>query len=142
MVFKDFSVLVLWTNVASALEGLRGPLENCHLQLFTVAWKLGMLLQNIWRVVGIVLIDISPLFISHLCFNLKDLFENKNDARVPIFNSCTKYLCVLSIMLDSYLRCMDDLTTERRFHLQGMWVIDMLGLLFYMLSMGLCTMRY
>ena len=23
MVFKDFSILVLWTNVASALEGLR-----------------------------------------------------------------------------------------------------------------------
>ena len=25
MVFKDFSVLVLWTNVASALEGLTRP---------------------------------------------------------------------------------------------------------------------
>ena len=30
MVFKDFSVLVLWTNIASALEGLNLYLVYCH----------------------------------------------------------------------------------------------------------------
>ena len=34
---------------------------------------------------------------------------------------------------------MDDLTTERSFDSQATWVIDVLYLLFDMLSMGVCT---
>ena len=36
---------------------------------------------------------------------------------------------------------MDDPTTERSFDLQATWVIDMLGLAFDMLSMGVCATK-
>ena len=35
----------------------------------------------------------------------------------------------------------DDLTNERSFYSQATCVIDVLGLLFYILSMGVCTNR-
>ena len=35
--------------------------------------------------------------------------------------------------------CMDDPTTERSFDSPVTWVIDMLGLIFDMLSLGVCT---
>ena len=37
---------------------------------------------------------------------------------------------------------MDDLTTERSFDSQAMWVIDVLGLLFEMLFKGVYTTRH
>ena len=37
---------------------------------------------------------------------------------------------------------MDDLTTERSFDSQATWVIDVLGLFFDMLSMGVCINRH
>ena len=37
---------------------------------------------------------------------------------------------------------MDDLTTERNFDLQATWVIDVLGLVFDMLCLGVCTTRH
>ena len=38
--------------------------------------------------------------------------------------------------------CMDDLTTERTFDSRVTWVVDVLGLLLDMLSMGVCTIRH
>ena len=38
--------------------------------------------------------------------------------------------------------CIDDLTTERSFDLQTTWVIDVLGLLSDMLSMGVRITRH
>ena len=38
--------------------------------------------------------------------------------------------------------CMVDLTTERSFDSQVTWVIDVLGLFFDILSVGVCTTRY
>ena len=35
--------------------------------------------------------------------------------------------------------CMDDLTTERSIGLQATWIVDVLGLLFGMFSMDVCT---
>ena len=37
---------------------------------------------------------------------------------------------------------LDDLTAERSFDSQAMWVIDVLGLSFVVLSMGVCTTRH
>ena len=38
--------------------------------------------------------------------------------------------------------CIDDIKNERSFDSQAMWVIDVLDLLFDMLSMGVCTTRH
>ena len=37
---------------------------------------------------------------------------------------------------------MDDFTTEHSFDLQAMWVIDVLGLFFAMVIIGVCTIRH
>ena len=62
--------------------------------------------------------------------------RDPNIYKVPIFDSCTRCLGSPGIITTAYPvatqhpgnRCMDDLTTERNFHLKATWVIDVLAL--------------
>ena len=44
MIFNDICILVLWTKVASALEGLNNP---CHAE---ATFCTGTRLQNVWKI--------------------------------------------------------------------------------------------
>ena len=69
MVFKILCVLVLWTEVASALEGLiiqydtirfhYNTMLSGFLILLIIIWEYRMISQYTWTVVGNVLINIS-----------------------------------------------------------------------------------
>ena len=71
---------------------------------------------------------------------------------VPTFNSCTKCEGILAEYTTacpianqfsgSGHGCMHDLTTEHSFDSQVTWVIHVLGLLFDILSMDVCTTRH
>ena len=62
---------------------------------------------------------------------------------VPTFNFCTKFLGSQVIIHDRTKipgnKCIDDLTSERSFDLQGMWVIGVFGLFSSNLPMGVYT---
>ena len=63
---------------------------------------------------------------------------------MPTFNSCSKRLDSWGIIQNRLpdcksVSCIDDLTTERSFDSQSTRAIDVLGLFFDILFMGVCT---
>ena len=70
---------------------------------------------------------------------------------VPRFNSCTHYVGAVRAEYTTGRPiaiqfpgngCMDDLTTESSFHSQATWVINVLGLFFDILPIGVCTTEH
>ena len=63
-------------------------------------------------------------------------------AGLNAWAACAQHNTQLYPRLPPTFLAMDDLTTESSFESQATWVNDVLGLLFDMLSMGVCTTRH